>query len=642
LQPRKLTYRPDIDGLRAVAVLAVIANHLPQKFLPSGFLGVDVFFVISGFVVSASLLDGPGGRFSNVYANFLSRRVKRLLPALIVCVAVTCLLVLRIDPHPRDSIVTGISALFGVANITLFNLGLDYFSASSKLNAFTHTWSLGVEEQFYVAFPLLAWLTVLGKPDRTLNSFAKTVALLSVVSALSFVWLYNSHTAAVYYLMPSRIWELGSGALMFVYTSAAQSTRATRIFAWLSPVALLALLVCFSAPPQHAAWVTLIAVGLTALLLGSTGPSMAAQCLSQRPIVYIGKISYSLYLWHWPVVALAPMALSVDWRLSSLYLAAMMVAAVGSYHVVERPLRKAAWTRSKVRDIGLGFSCSLVVAGVVLLVHTNYERVVDPNYKPLYPKWFLPTINSGLPYDTCVVDDLRPPTKRTFDECTTPPKPGRPMIWAMGDSHIGHLQGMLQQLYYQFGIGVHYIETPAREFPAGVGDEYPGRMIIFDQVLQKLKPGDIVLISRLYLTRNSPPSVEQGIFRWMPRVAELAKQLRERGATLVVTGPPPMFDFEDIRECDITHRQYCSVKRTDIAAPIAQVMTQLDSLRNKNNNLFVFDLFELLCPHDTDFCYPDDNGQFLYRDKDHFNSLGSKRLAEPFAVFLRSSGVLPR
>jgi peptidoglycan/LPS O-acetylase OafA/YrhL len=124
---------------------------------------VDVFFVISGFVVSASILGQNQATFSGFYSNILSRRVKRLMPALIACVATTGVVVFLIDPFPRHSILTGISALFGVANITLFNFELDYFSPSSKFNAFTHMWSLGVEEQFYVVFPIIVWLTILEK-----------------------------------------------------------------------------------------------------------------------------------------------------------------------------------------------------------------------------------------------------------------------------------------------------------------------------------------------------------------------------------------------------------------------------------------------------------------------------------------------
>lgn len=151
----KLAYRADIDGLRAIAVLAVIANHLPGHFLPGGFLGVDVFFVISGFVVTGSIASRKLNGFYAFYTDFLHRRVKRLLPALVTCVLLTCVAVELIDPFPRESLKTGVYALFGVSNIYLYFAGLDYFAPSSKFNAFTHTWSLGVEEQFYLLFPLV-------------------------------------------------------------------------------------------------------------------------------------------------------------------------------------------------------------------------------------------------------------------------------------------------------------------------------------------------------------------------------------------------------------------------------------------------------------------------------------------------------
>lgn len=236
----KLPYRPDIDGLRATAVLAVIANHLPEAFLSSGFLGVDVIFVISGFVVTASLL-GPGqNTFSNFYANFLSRRVKRLLPALVVSVAITGVTVLLVDPFPRNSILTGISALFGVANITLFHFELDYFPPTSKLNGFTHTWSLGVEEQFYAIFPLIAWFTFLGAKNSSLRFFATTVALISVVSAVLFLWLYDVNQPAAYFLMPARMWELGVGSLVYIYSEKLTSNRFSFVLPHAASGALIA------------------------------------------------------------------------------------------------------------------------------------------------------------------------------------------------------------------------------------------------------------------------------------------------------------------------------------------------------------------------------------------------------------------
>ena len=185
----KLPYRADIDGLRAVAVLAVIASHLPERFLPSGFLGVDVFFAISGFVVTASLMGQRRTQLSHLYIGFLARRVKRLLPALSVCVAVTALVVLATDPFPRHSIQTGLAALFGFANIMLFFFELDYFSPSSIFNAFTHTWSLGVEEQFYVVFPMFTWLFYFRTNRDSFKALAGAMIVGGLFSVSMFAWL---------------------------------------------------------------------------------------------------------------------------------------------------------------------------------------------------------------------------------------------------------------------------------------------------------------------------------------------------------------------------------------------------------------------------------------------------------------------
>jgi peptidoglycan/LPS O-acetylase OafA/YrhL len=636
----KLTYRPDIDGLRAIAVLAVIANHLPEAFLSSGFLGVDVFFVISGFVVTASLL-GPGQKtFSNFYANFLSRRVKRLLPALVVSVAITGAAVLLVDPFPRNSILTGISALFGVANITLFNFELDYFSPTSKLNAFTHTWSLGVEEQFYVIFPLIAWFTFLGAKNSSLRVFATTVALISAVSAVLFLWLYDVNQPAAYFLMPARMWELGVGSLVYIYSEKLTANKFSSVLPHAASGALVALILCFMAPLEYASWVTLLTVGLTAVLLASSRASYSSRLLSVRPFVYIGKISYSLYLWHWPIVSLAPWVLSASWRLSPLYIAAMAVAAVCSYHLVEKPLRKARWTRSKVTDIVLGFSFSLLLSGAAMLGLTSINAANEKDTLALYPLDFLPILGSGLPYLTCVVDELRPMTPKTFDQCTTQPEPGMPTIWTLGDSHTAHLQGLLYALHDEYGVGVHLVVTPGRAFPAITGEEYPPRKIIYDRVSSALRPGDIVLISRLYLHRGNPPKPEKDVSIWIKQVAKLAVKLKAKGVTLVITAPPPIFQFEDIRQCDITNRELCAVKRADIAPYIAEVTAQLNILEKANSNVIIVDFFDLTCPSGAEYCYPDDGTQFLYRDRDHFNSLGSKRLAEPVAELLQHSGAL--
>ena len=372
----KLAYRPDIDGLRALAVLAVIASHLPEKFLPSGFLGVDVFFAISGFVVTASLLNQRRTKLSQLYVNFLARRVKRLIPALTVCVAVTGFVVLATDPFPRHSIQTGLAALFGFANIVLFNFELDYYSPSSMFNAFTHTWSLGVEEQFYVVFPMFAWLFYFRMQSNSSRAAFRRNDPGGLVSVALFAWLYEEHQPAAFFLMPTRLWELGIGALVFLASQRTQSGRLRSALRRLSPFALVGLIVCFFAPEGYAVPATLAAVGLTGLLLATDDRTLASRLLVLPPVVYIGKISYSLYLWHWPVIALGPIVLATSWRSSALYVVVMGVAAVVSFHWVEKPLRYRSWTTGRARDIGLGLAGNLVLAAALIFVLVRTGRGV--------------------------------------------------------------------------------------------------------------------------------------------------------------------------------------------------------------------------------------------------------------------------
>jgi peptidoglycan/LPS O-acetylase OafA/YrhL len=640
---KKLSYRADIDGLRAIAVLAVIAAHLPEKFLPSGFLGVDVFFAISGFVVTASLLNQRRTKLSQLYVGFLARRVKRLLPALTVCVAVIGFVVLATDPFPRHSIDTGLAALFGFGNIVLFFFELDYFSPSSMFNAFTHTWSLGVEEQFYVVFPMFAWLFYFRTKSVSFKPLAAAMILGGLVSVTMFTWLYDDHQAAAFFLMPARIWELGVGALVFLASRRTRSARLQRVLRHLSPFALVALIACFFVPESYAMPATLPAVALTGLLLASDDRSLAARLLMLPPVVYIGRISYSLYLWHWPIIALGPIVLATSLRSSALYAVATAIVAVISFHWVEKPLRYRTWTTRRIRDIGLGVACNLVLGAVLLFAMGSTDAGSDSTTARLHPPAYLPIIPSGKSHAlTCALDGgsrvLQPDT---VANCTVEPKPGSgmPTIWAMGDSHSGHLQGMLYELHERLGVGVHLIETPGWSFPFEPGKEFAPRKEVFSRISRKFKPGDIVLVSRLYISRALPHTIIE-VRPWIYNVSLLAEDLARKNVRLVVSGPPPIFPYNDIRECSLDERESCRLERTAFASLVNQVMELLTELEASNENVAVFNIFDAVCPADDEFCYPDNGSSFLYRDKDHFNSLGAKLLAEPFVDMLRSSGTL--
>ena len=213
----KSRYRPEIDGLRAFAVIAVIINHFNKEILPNGYLGVDIFFVISGFVITSSLYQRPSKNFKDFISGFYERRIKRLIPALYVFVLITSITICLFDPHPGISLQTGLTSLFGLSNLYLLKQSTDYFAQSTELNVFTHTWSLGVEEQFYILFPFLIWFSGFGRQTKNgaLNLFL-IIGSLTITSLIGFLYLYPINQSAAYFLMPTRFWEMASGCLLFI------------------------------------------------------------------------------------------------------------------------------------------------------------------------------------------------------------------------------------------------------------------------------------------------------------------------------------------------------------------------------------------------------------------------------------------
>jgi len=191
----KLNYRPDIDGLRAIAVLAVIANHTDTRLAPSGFLGVDIFFAISGFVITSSLIKRERTNLKAMLLPFYGRRIKRLVPALLSCILITSLIFSLVSATPATNLWSGIWAAFGLSNIHFYQEQTDYFSPVSELSLFLHTWSLGVEEQFYLIYPFIFWFALQRKrlTQLLLSTLAiglicaMAVSKISARSALAFL-----------------------------------------------------------------------------------------------------------------------------------------------------------------------------------------------------------------------------------------------------------------------------------------------------------------------------------------------------------------------------------------------------------------------------------------------------------------------
>jgi peptidoglycan/LPS O-acetylase OafA/YrhL len=354
-------YRPDIDGLRGVAVLAVVLHHLSAPLMPGGYVGVDVFFVISGYLITRIIrLEIEKKTF--IFTSFYERRARRIFPALFA-VLLTTMVASYFILLPSDMLATmrgALGTLFFVSNVVFWrDMAGGYFAATDAgLYPLLHTWSLSVEEQFYVFFPIL--LMICNRYFR--KHIVVILVILGLLSLAAAVLLVQSKSVAVFFLSPFRAWELLVGALIAYHAVPPIRSRAMREFA--AGVGLLAILLTsftYDAKTTFPGLAALVPVLSAAAILhaGASGPTFTSRLLQWRPLIYIGLISYSLYLWHWPLMVLVryslgmgPITAYVPWLLlGSLALASL------SYHFIEQPFRR-----------GQAFSRRFIIASSALCI----------------------------------------------------------------------------------------------------------------------------------------------------------------------------------------------------------------------------------------------------------------------------------
>ena len=389
----KSQYRPEIDGLRAFAVITVIINHFNKDILPGGYLGVDIFFVISGFVISSSLYQRPSKDFKDFIIGFYERRIKRLIPALSIFVLITSILISLFNPSPEQTLKTGITSLFGLSNIYLFNQSIDYFAQSTTLNAFTHTWSLGVEEQFYIFFPLLVWFSGFARQTKNgLRNLFLAVSILSIASFFSFIYLYKINTSAAYFLMPARFWEMSFGCLIFL----AFKKRAglEEFLGKVSPLLIMITIIFIMfLPNKWGAFTTISVVILTSILIASLKKqTYLFNVLTKPKVVYLGLISYSLYLWHWSVLSISRWTIGMHWWLIPFQILLMLSLSIASYKYIESPLRQIKWFSKRWKTLTAGIGILFTISSSLFILG-----------KPLKRKIYLGKKSECIPYqyETC-------------------------------------------------------------------------------------------------------------------------------------------------------------------------------------------------------------------------------------------------
>lgn len=377
-------YRPDIDGLRAIAVLSVIVHHAWPAVLPGGYMGVDVFFVISGFIITALILRKlQANNFS--LPEFYARRMKRIFPALFVVMVVTAMACyfLFLPNDMRDFGKSVAATTLFIANLNFYG-EVGYFDAPSFEKPLLHTWSLGVEEQFYLVWPLV--LLLLWRRLRFIPLLA-SMLLLSGMAFVSMARLVTADPDGAFYLPQGRAWELLVGALLATTVS---HFRLSRQLGQLVSAFAAVVLIMTLAATQQGGGVNLIALVLIVFATGillithATG-AIATAVLAKRPLVLIGQMSFSLYLWHWPLLSISRY---VNYgqppdHMLLLSIVATFVVSYFSWRWIELPFRSAPVATSRNRRIvilsGGTASMLICVLGVSTYLSGGFPWRVPPH-----------------------------------------------------------------------------------------------------------------------------------------------------------------------------------------------------------------------------------------------------------------------
>jgi peptidoglycan/LPS O-acetylase OafA/YrhL len=518
---RSLPYRPDIDGLRAVAVLAVVLYHLEWPGFEGGFAGVDVFFVISGFLIT-TILHGQLGAGDLSLAHFYARRIRRIAPALVVMLvlcSVAAWFVLLAPDLVRAGKSLAASTLL-VSNLFFLKQG-NYYSPVAQHQPFLHVWSLSVEEQFYLLYPWL--LLVCAKWLR-----ARYAACLAVLMAISFAFAIGLETYSVnaaFFFGAARAWELLLGALLVfapAITSRGIASLAGALGAALVGVSIVGW------PPQALSTVAALLVPCAGaaliILAGTHAANLTGRVLSARVLVAVGLISYSLYLWHWPVLVLYKALHPLDGGAGVEVLGVSVLLAAISWRYVEQPLRDTRWPVSRYFLVAGVAAIALLSLAAYLVVTDGGAARDSARVRYLYTFDNYPT-HDLVREDHCFLGPRHRDLEDFDRRLCLHQVPGRPSYLLVGDSHAAHLWHGLAQAFPSASVLQATVSNCKPLFgPSGDGQCEAFVHDILGSAVPSMRPDAVILAARW---------TEADV----PRLRETIRRLRQGGATVVVAGP---------------------------------------------------------------------------------------------------------
>ena len=454
-----IKYRSDIDGLRAIAVLSVILFHINKTWIPGGFLGVDIFFVISGYLITLILIKEVDETRKINIINFYKRRIKRIMPALLFVLIPTFLTGFLILA-PDDLLALSKSMIwsfFSAANIYFFSsIDTGYFAEGSSELPLLHLWSLGVEEQFYILWPFAVLFLL-----KYISSIKKRILIVSILFVGSLVWaqsiIVTNHSFA-YYILFTRAWELLAGAIVALGVHSGFRTKNIlnefMAFTGLLAIILSLILVSESDPVPGLASLPVIIGAALLILSGVSHRTYIGRILSFKLFVAIGLVSYSAYLWHWPLLAFLRYALvEIDLIMAFTVILVTFVMATTSYFFIESPLRK---NNVSTKNIFLWYF--IVPAITIVVVSTITSKAIKHKNEFIFPWTKLNEINSNTSpvykYKYSCQYSLFDIKAYNEDRCVYPENINNSDVFLIGDSNAAHYLGMLRVFAKHYGFSI--------------------------------------------------------------------------------------------------------------------------------------------------------------------------------------------
>ena len=644
-------YRGDIDGLRAIAVLSVVLFHINPALVPGGFAGVDIFFVLSGYLITTNIRnDVSAGRFS--LSRFYARRVKRIIPALATVVFATLIAgqLILIPEHFEELAGSAIASMLSAANIYFtYFVDTGYFAEESSTKPLLHIWSLGVEEQFYLFWPMIAVVLV-----SRLGRSAAGVAIVGALTAALFVlseWIVQAEPTFGYYMLPSRAAELLIGATLSFLPATWANRLSQRHVGEAISICGFALIAYslglihetdafpgFNAIPSTLGTALLIAAG-------QQHKTLSSRALSLAPMLWFGWISYSLYLWHWPVVAYLRYAyIDITPLVGAMAFVGMVAASVLSYRFVETPFRAVSAPPSRIFAWQFAAPTAVLVCLASLVIATsgfgtylwndNYMTrfraglvLFQPNYSYDYVCQRGVISARDLDNPRCIINGEHEPSI---------------VLW--GDSHAAHYTGVLGGIAEKSGASFRNFEHSA--CPPIVED---GARFALARYRENCTASLAVAVPRVFDYDTVILGGQWSVYHhaskdFVPALAETVKIFLAQGKKVVILAQTPRIRAFD-RHCDqkalklrfLDCQTMFNSKRSD-RLPEARANQAIADALPDDPGVEMFDISDTICP--KGICSPYFEGQLSYYDPSHLNMPASWRIGERLAADGRGPAVL--